>query len=408
MSNPRRTPPAGPDLRPALGDRRLFPDLEARLYMNHAAVSPPSLAVRAAAERVLDDYSRLGVGAVPLYVEQRSRLKGKLAGLIGAEPGDLGLISNTTRGVTDIALCLPWKKGDRVVVFEGEFPANVTPWQRAAELFGLEIVFLSIQDYQQDVERALARLRGELERGVRLVAASVVEFQTGLRMPIAAMGALCHEHGAELFVDAIQACGSVPVDVRAEHIDYLSSGSHKWLMGLEGAGFLYVAPERVQALRPAVAGWTSHEDALRFLFEGEGHLRYDRPIKKGAELFEGGANNALGFAALEASLDLILELGVDSIYRHVGSLLEPLEAGLVQRGFESLRAPDAARRSCTLSVLPPAGISVIELKTELANRSVACSIPDGKLRFAPHWPNSAGQVPELLSAIDDSLAALRG
>jgi selenocysteine lyase/cysteine desulfurase len=365
----------------------LFPDLEARLYMNHAAVSPPSLAVRAAAERVLDDYSRLGVGAVPLYVEQRSRLKGKLAGLIGAEPGDLGLISNTTRGVTDIALCLPWKKGDRVVVFEGEFPANVTPWH---------------------VERALARLRGELERGVRLVAASVVEFQTGLRMPIAAMGALCHEHGAELFVDAIQACGSVPVDVRAEHIDYLSSGSHKWLMGLEGAGFLYVAPERVQALRPAVAGWTSHEDALRFLFEGEGHLRYDRPIKKGAELFEGGANNALGFAALEASLDLILELGVDSIYRHVGSLLEPLEAGLVQRGFESLRAPDAARRSCTLSVLPPAGISVIELKTELANRSVACSIPDGKLRFAPHWPNSAGQVPELLSAIDDSLAALRG
>ncbi len=408
MSNAPRTPLAGQELRPALGDRRLFPDLEARLYMNHAAVSPPSLAVRAAAERVLDDYSRLGVGAVPIYAEQRARLKGKLAELIGADPADLGLVSNTTRGVTDIALCLPWKKGDRLVVFEGEFPANVTPWQRAAELFGLEVVFLSVNDYAEDVERALGRLRGELERGVRLVAASVVEFQTGLRMPCGAIGALCHEHGAELFVDAIQACGATPVDVRAEHIDYLTCGSHKWLMGLEGAGFLYVAPERVEALRPAVAGWTSHEDALRFLFEGAGHLRYDRPIKKRAELFEAGANNALGCAALEASLDLIQELGVENIYRHVGSLLAPLESELVERGFVSLRAPDAARRSCTLSVLPPDGISVIELRKQLADRSVACSIPDGKLRFAPHWPNSTEQVPELLTAIDESLAALRG
>lgn len=407
MSNAPATPPSGRELRPALGDRRLFPQLEPRLYVNHAAVSPPSLAVRAAAERVLDDYARLGVGAVPLYAEQRARLKEKVARLIGAQPADLGLISNTTRGVTDIALCLPWKRGDRVVVFEGEFPANVTPWQRAAELFGLEVVFLSVQDYAEDVERALGRLRAELERGVRLVAASVVEFQTGLRMPCGAIGALCHEHGAELFVDAIQACGATPVDVRTEHIDYLSCGSHKWLMGLEGAGFLYVAPERVEALRPAVAGWTSHEDALRFLFEGQGHLRYDRPIKKRAELFEGGANNALGFAALEASLDLIQELGVENIHRHVGTLLEPLEAGLVERGFASLRAPDTARRSCTLSVLPPDGVSVVELRKHLAECSVACSIPDGRLRFSPHWPNSAEQVPELLTAIDESLAALR-
>ena len=364
--------------------------------------------MRAAVGRVLDDYSRLGVGAVPLYVEQRARLKQKLARLVNAEPADLALIPNTTRGVTDIALCLPWKRGERVVVFEGEFPANVTPWQRAAELFGLEVVFLRVDDYARDIEAALARLRSELERGVRLVAASAVEFQTGLRMPLAQMGELCHAHGAELFVDAIQALGAVPLDVRAEHVDYLSSGSHKWLMGLEGAGFVYVAPERVAVLRPNVAGWTSHEDALRFLFEGEGHLRYDRPIKQQADFFEGGANNAVGFAALEASLDLIQQLGVGRIYEHVATLLEPLETGLLERGFSSLRAGDQARRSCTLSALPPDGISVIELWRQLGQRSIACSIPDGKLRFSPHWPNSPGEIPELLAAIDESLGMLRG
>src|SRR6185369_9998242 len=111
----------------------------------------------------------------------------------------------------------------------------------------------------------------ELLRGARLVAISAVEFQSGLRTPFAELAALCHAHGAELSVDAVQACGAVPIDVGAMGIDYLACGSHKWMMGLPGAGFLYAAPGRVEALRPHVAGWLSHEDGLDFLFRGPGH-----------------------------------------------------------------------------------------------------------------------------------------
>src|SRR5262245_1296445 len=104
---------------------------------------------------------------------------------------------------------------------------------------------LRIAPYASSFERGLEALEGELLRGaVRLVAVSAVQFQSGLRMPLQAMSRMCHVHGAELFVDGVQACGVVPVDVRAEGIDYLACGSHKWLMGLEGAGFLYVAPGR--------------------------------------------------------------------------------------------------------------------------------------------------------------------
>jgi len=394
------------DLRACLGQRELFPDLAPRAYLNHAGISPSSVAVKRAVLEVVEDVGKKGMGAFLRWHTQRQRLKGKLGELIGARAEDIALVPNTTHGVIDIALCFPWRSGagDRVIVFEGEFPANVTPWQRAAETFGLEVVILPLSDYLEDLEKGLGRLEAELGRGARLVAVSAVEFQTGFRMPLEAMAERCHAHGAELFVDAVQACGAVPIDVRAEGIDYLSSGSHKWMMGLEGAGFLYVNPERVAALRPTVAGWLSHEEGLRFLFEGSGHLRYDRSFKKSAELFEGGVSNAVGFAAMEAALDLIQQIGVPEIFAHVNRYHDRLEAGLIERGFTSLRARDLRARSCTLGVLPPEGVSVVELSGELNARGVACALPDGLLRFAPHWPNSLDEIPFVLGAVDESLS----
>jgi len=357
---------------------------------------------------VVSDVARRGSAAYGKWHAQRQRLKGKLARLVGAREDDIALVPNTTRGVIDVALCLPWKRGDRVILFEGEFPSNVTPWQRAAEIFDLQVTFLPVADYAEDLDKGLSKLDKELERGARLVAVSAVQFQTGLRMPLAAMAERCHARGAELFVDGVQACGIVPIDVRAAGVDYLSAGSHKWLMGLEGAGFLYVHPDRAAALRPTVAGWLSHEEGLRFLFEGPGHLRYDRPIKRSVEFLEGGNCSATGFAALEASLDLILQVGVARIYEHVNRYHDQLEAGLLERGFTSLRAQDASRRSGTLGVVPPAELSVVELATELMSRGVACALPDGVLRFSPHWPNSLDEVPMVLAGVDESVTKLRG
>jgi cysteine desulfurase/selenocysteine lyase len=389
-----------------LGDRSLFPRLEARVYANHAGISAPSIAVAEAAQAVYSDYQRRGVGAFVTWLGQRGRLKDKLGKLLGASPADIALSQNTTRGVVDIALCFPWEKGDRIVLFAGEFPSNVTPWQQAAAVFELEVVFLPASDYLTDTAAALEKLARELSAGVRLVAVSAVEFQTGFRMPLAAMASLCHAHGAELFVDAVQACGIVPLDVTREDIDYLACGSHKWLMGVEGCGLLYAKPERAAALRPNVAGWLSHEDGIGFLFNGEGHLKHDRPLKKSIDFIEGGNTNAAGFAGLEAAVDLILQLGVEAIFAHVTAYNTALEAGLGARGFTSLRAKDPRFRSGSLGVKPPPGISVLELHHQLHSRGVACAVPDGVLRFSPHWPNALAEVEVILAEIDAVTRAL--
>ncbi len=404
--------PVGPDVPVTapvarMGDRALFPDLEARAYLAHAAVSPPSLPVRAAARAVLDDYARRGAEAFPTWIAQRTRLRGKLASLVGAGPDDVALSPNTTRGVTDVALCFPWRAGDRVVLFEGEFPANVTPWQRAAGLYGLETVFLTAREHLDAPDRALSRLEDSLRRGVRLVAVSAVQFQTGHRMPLGAIGTLCHAHGAALFVDAVQAVGAVPLDVSADSIDFLAAGCHKWLMAPEGAGMLYVHPRWARELRPHVAGWLSHEDPVGFLSRGAGHLRYDRPIRPRADMVEGGNSNTAGCAALEASVDILASLGVAAIHRHANAILDALEPGLVARGFQSLRSPDPAGRSCILGVLAPAGVDGLAVQRALTARGVACSVPDGVLRFAPHWPNAPAEVPTVLDAVDSALAELR-
>lgn len=383
-----------------LGDRSLFLDLEPSAYLAHAAISPPSLVARRAVLGLLGDYARRGAGAFGATLDQRQRLRGKLAALINAKPSEVALVPNTTLGVTQVAMGFPFERGDRVLCFRGEFPANVTPWQRAAELFGLDLAWVDADLARTDLTRFLAEVDAVCAKGVRLVAVSAVQFQTGLRMPLRQLSDRAHAAGGVLFVDAIQACGSTPVDVEADGVDALASGGHKWLMGLEGAGMLYLRDTVSRAMKTHLAGWLSHEDAFSFLINGPGLLRYDRSFRADAGLVEGGAFSSVGCVALEASVDVLAGLGVANVHAHVNRYLDALEPVLVERGFRSLRAADPAGRSCILGVLPPDGRDAPWWSKALAERAVVTSCPDGVLRFAPHWPND---IERELGAVTDAL-----
>jgi selenocysteine lyase/cysteine desulfurase len=404
--DPPRLTPRGVVHAARLGDRSLFPGLDALVYVNHAAIAPPSVASKHAVVTWIDDAMKRGAAAFPTWIAQRDRLRGKLAALVGARSSEIALEPNTSRGVSDVAQCLRWRPGDRVVLFEGEFPANVTPWLLAARRHGLEVRWLRAADFAGDLDAALVGLEAALE-GARLCAVSAVQFQTGLRMPLAAIGERCRARGVRLFVDAVQAVGMVPIDVRAAGVDFLACGSHKWLMGVEGAGFLYAAEERWDELEPHVAGWLSHEDGLGFLFDGPGLLRYDRPIVRGPVFVEGGNVATASFAALEASVDLLLSLGVPAIFDHVQAFHDRLEPELVRLGLTSVRCDDPARRSGSLSFVPPAGVPIAALHRQMGRFGIACSMPDGHLRIAPHWPNAIDEADQVVVSAEAALAAVR-
>jgi selenocysteine lyase/cysteine desulfurase len=391
---------------PKLGDRSLFPDLEARAYLAHAAISPLSRPVCERIAEVARDYARGGMAGFVRWAPRLKEVRSAFARMIGATPNEIAFLANTTQGVIDIAFGLPWRTGERVLLFDGEFPANVTPWQQAAEEFGLELCWLSLDAFHRSAEEGLAELEGALERGVRLVAVSAVQYKTGLRMPIAEMAALCHRHGAEIFVDAIQALGATPIDI-ASGIDYLSSGSHKHLMGAEGTGFLFVAERCAGALRPRLAGWLGHEDPIAFLIGDAPQLRYDNPLQRGAPALEIGTSNVIGLAAVGASMDLLQQLGVPRIHAHLAGYLDLLESGLVELGFQSHRAKAPELRSTILSVTVPQDLRLSKLAATLRDEGVICNTPDGLMRFAPHWPNAHDEVPAVLGAVERALAELR-
>lgn len=368
-----------------LGSRRLFPDLKPAYYLCHAGISPLSLPVQRAVSDFVGRFAGEGVGAVGAMLAMRDRLREQLGVLLGCRAQDLAITGGTSWGVLAVAQNFPWRPGERIACVPGEFPTNVTPWQRAAEQHGLELIWL-----QPD----LGDLEEQLRRGLRLLAVSAVAFQTGLRQPWEQIANLAHRYGCEVFVDAIQAVGVLPFSVG--ELDYVAGGAHKWLMGVEGCGYLYVRPERQKQWRGHWAGWLSHPRAVNFLFEGAGQLRYDQPLREEPQALEIGSSSYLSQAALEASLNLILELGVDRIFQHVSRYLDLLEPQLDFPGWTSLRRPEAL--SGSLSLLPAAGTRLSDWSAALDRRGVKIATPDGLLRISPHWPNSLEEVPQVVEA----------
>jgi cysteine desulfurase/selenocysteine lyase len=382
-----------------LGSKSLFPTLQHTIYLAHSAIAPLATPVQQRMKNTIDTYGQQGMGCVMQFVEDREKLREKLATLLHAHVDEIALTKNTSEGIIAIAQSLNWDSGDQIILFNGEFPSNITPWLQVAHEQDLKTTLLS---KPTNKERVLHETENALKKGARLLSLSAVQFQTGFRMPLAEIGSLCRQYNCLFFVDAIQACGATPINVKTQKIDFLSTGGHKWLMGVEGTACTYIRQERIPLLKKRLVSWLSHQDGLSFLFEGSGLLRYDRPIKTNASMLEGGVTNAIGFSGLDSALNILLSIGIENIYQHIQDYINPLEEQLKAIGFESLRVQDA--QSSILSLLPPKGKRVMELVPQYSQRGICLTGPDGVLRIAPHWCNNIDEQDNFLTATKEILS----
>ncbi len=396
-TNPDEYINSNPDLI-RIGCRGIFENIAAEAYLNFAAFTPPSSLTRKVMENWFEDYSCNGSAAYINWVYQRDRLREKLAKLINCNSSNIGFGDSTSSLISDITLMLDWKRGDRVLVFDGDFPSVIYPVKNAAKLFNLDVVMHKLDGFCDFTGYGLQRIEEELKRGIRLVALSSTQYHTGLLMPVREISMLCKKYGAQLLVDGAQSCGAINVDVYEEGVDFLMAPTHKWLMGIEGAAFIYISERAMDHLVFRRTGWMSYEGGLEFLFGEPEKLSYENEVRKKPSFLEMGMSNSIGFAALEAGVSTLLHIGMAEVRAHAQLLHDKLEEELLSLGYKSARQKDKGSRSSILSMLPPNGLSTKDLAEKFAKKKIAISTPDGYLRFAPSWPTSSKEVEYILDA----------
>lgn len=360
------------------------------IHFDHAAVGPLPQRTRDA----LDAYGLKRAEPHRLGAEDffpiLDRGRALIAQVIGASAGEIVLTTNTSWGVNLAAYSLPLGPGDIVLGSQGEFPANIYPWMAAAKARGFTFEPLALAGTAADEEAVLRRIATDPR--VKGVALSWVSFWSGARIDLARIGAACRSRGIWFAVDAIQGLGPLTLDVRATNIDILSSGAQKWLCSPWGSGFAYMREELIGALEPPAAGWlaqASSGDFSRF-------LDYDATWHEDSRKFEVGTIPYQDIVGMNASLELMLEIGLPAIESHVRALTTRLIEWATNARGVSILTPVAP--TCRAGIVALATPDLDGDSKKLRAAKVTHSVREGAIRLAPHFHNSMAEVETVIRA----------
>ncbi len=311
------------------------------------------------------------------------------ARLIGALPEEIGLTVNTGYGLSLAARALPLKRGDIVLASDKEFPANVYPWMGLKDIgVTLELAPTTPEGWP-DEARLLERLA---DPRVRVLAVSLVQFSNGYAVDLARLSDATRAAGTYLVVDAIQGLGQIPLDVSEIPVDILACGAQKWLLSPWGSGFVYVRRELIRDLHPSITGWMAFEGTDDF----SRLTQYDDTLRADARRFELITLPYQDFAGMNASLDLLLSVGIQRIAAHLRALHAPVLAWSLRSGARVV-SPVGDRGSGILCLAPP---DVSASFRALKAAKIICSMREGAIRMSPHLYNTLDEMERVVDTLD--------
>lgn len=371
-------------------DRHDFPVTGNLIYLNHAAVAPLPKPAADAMRWYAEDAMNWGSYHYPEWMGACEGVRSELARMIGCSEREVALVKNTSEGIATVQMGLAWKPGDIIVAFQEEFPANYYCWKLLEEREGCVVRWLSLFDPLEKVEEAC--------RGARLLAISWVNYLSGFRVNLKAIGEICRRHGVFYFVDAIQGLGAFPLDVKDCGIHALAADGHKWLLGPEGCGVLYVDQAVQDQIFPVEFGWTTVKHWADYASR-------DMTLRTDAGRYEPGTLNVSGSFGLRASMKLLNEYGVARVEERVMGLAERLEIGLREIGCELMVERDGATGSGILSFRKE-GVDSVRLHAALKARKIMAAPRQGWVRFSPHFYLELSEMDTVVEAVRDSLKSI--
>lgn len=364
-----------------------FPIREGVRYLNHAAVSPwPRRTVEAVTAFAQENLIQ-GALEYARWNETEAKLRDQLKRLINAPSmDDIALLKNTSEGLSFVANGVVWKPGDTIVSSNEEFPSNRIVWE-ALEDRNVRLKQVPLfSDTAKSPEDALI---AACDEHTRMLAISSVQYASGLRLNLVKLGKFCIENRILFCVDAIQSLGAIELDAQTCQADFVVADAHKWMLGPEGIALFYVKASLREQLTPSEFGWHMVEH----------HLDYDRQdwtAASTARRFECGSPNMLGIHACQASLSLILELGVDYIQRRVLDNTSYLTEYIQASEQLELRSPAEAGYQSGIVSFNHRRKAPDECIQTLRRNEVVCAFRGGAIRFSPHFYTPRERIDDAL------------
>ncbi|HEY4814145.1 MAG TPA: aminotransferase class V-fold PLP-dependent enzyme [Chthoniobacterales bacterium] len=372
---------------------RLFPITKSRIFMAHAAVTtlpgPVAEAMSGLVQRCAEDFR--DYSETLALIRQTRNLAARL---INSSPDEIALLGPTSLGLSLVANGLTWEPGDEVVCYLDDYPANVYPWINLRNK-GVQVRFIEPAQVGELTVDAVHRV---ITPKTKLVALASCNFVSGFRIDIAAIGKLLRERGILFCLDAIQTLGAFPTTV--EYVDFLSADAHKWLLGPVAIGVVYVRKELFEVCRPTLLG-SGNIKAPDYVAQNQ------IEFVESAQRYEPGVLNLPGIAGLKASIDLLLDVGIDKVAERILTIRSRLVSGLTELGFTLLgQNHDSRHFSGIITVSHPAR-TIPSLFKRLSENQAVCSLRQDRqgkqyLRFSPHFYNTEDEVDRILEVLKNA------
>ncbi|MBX0295552.1 aminotransferase class V-fold PLP-dependent enzyme [Haloarcula nitratireducens] len=309
--------------------RASIPALDRCTYFNTGASGPSPRNVVGAATDFLERHAfeaPAGDGPYEVAFDALTAAREVVGGHLGARSEDVAFTRSTADGVNLVAGAIDWQPGDVVVRTDLEHPAGTLPWDRLADTHDIEVRVVETDGGRLD----MADVKAAVDEDVRLVFLSSLTWSHGTRLPVSEVVDVAHDAGAQVFVDAVQSVGQHPVNVTDWGADFVATAGHKWLLGVWGAGMLYVDSDAHDTLRQTRIGYRSVEDPSAETYA----------YHEGARRFEVGTTSPAPYVALAEAIETIKGIGLDTVENRVERLTGRLKDGLGDRllsprGYES-------------------------------------------------------------------------
>ena len=368
--------------------REQFPILDSSTYLVSHSMGAAPLAAKEALNAYWQDWANDGPEAWERWLPGIGEIADGIGALIGAPAGSVFLGPNVSALQSALASSLRFTPERNEVVYEAlQFPSLTyvwTEWQR----YGAKPVIVPSDDGRTvETQRIIDAIT---ERTV-IAVLSHAYYVSGSLCDVEAIQAHCRTTGTLLCVDAYQTTGTYPYDVVQMDLDIVTGGSHKWLCGGPGCGWIYVREGLRRQFEPSVTGWMAHERP--FSFEPAPMTWADSMYRWGT-----GTPTIPGYVVAKPGHDLIRKIGVRAIREHNVRLTTRIAQEAQDRKLTVNSPLEPAKRTGWIGI--DFENSQAAYRSLIENRVFVDYRPGCGIRVSPHFYTTDDEIDNFFAVLD--------